>query len=512
MSAPSLADLEAEDHESPGDIFARATGRSALADQASVEERRAQEQLRTNLEDPRWRIRNLYWIRDKEGKAVRFTPWPEQEKFLDNLWFRNVVPKARQRGFSTVVQLLFLDTCLFNPNIAAAVIAQSDDIATKIFDDKIKFAWDRLPEWLRAANPPTKFTQQEIKWKNGSSFWVSVSPRGTTLQRLHVSELGQIASKNPARAKEIKEGALPTVDKHGIAVVESTVESPNDDFSKMCQQAQKVEDSGKKLSVLEYKLHFASWWDADEYEEDPELVVISPDQHEYFNKLEVELSIEISPRKRAWYVAKLENDFGGAEESMWRQYPSTLKEAMQVSNEGMYYGKQLVTMRKQGRIGSFPYDPRYPVYTYWDIGVADDIAIVFLQKIAGWNRFIDFFECSSEPYDYVVREGLNSKPYVYGCHFLPHDANQRRPGTTSLKTPKDMLEGLKIGRIEIIERILELQHGIDQTRLALATAQIDDMRRALQRGRCDAHPSSCSRRQSTSLCCLRMTWAMSAPS
>ena len=47
------------------------------------------------LDDPAWRIRNLYWITDKDGREVKFTPWPEQEKLLTNLWFRNIILKAR---------------------------------------------------------------------------------------------------------------------------------------------------------------------------------------------------------------------------------------------------------------------------------------------------------------------------------------------------------------------------------------------------------------------------------
>jgi hypothetical protein len=31
-----------------------------------------------------------------------------------NLWFRNIILKARQRGFSTLIPLAMLDTCLFN--------------------------------------------------------------------------------------------------------------------------------------------------------------------------------------------------------------------------------------------------------------------------------------------------------------------------------------------------------------------------------------------------------------
>lgn len=228
------------------------------------------------LADPYWRMRNIYWVSDKDGKAVLFQPWPEQEKFLDEIWFRNVIPKARQRGFSTVIQILQLDACLFVPNTAAAVIAQDEPTALKIFETKIKFAWDRLPPLVKLLPGLALVTdnKHEMKWKHDSSFYVATSTRGGTLQYLHVSEFGQICAKFPDRAREIQEGSLPSVDQHGIICIESTVETPFGPFADMVKTAQKHQEQGIRLSPMHYRLHFASWWDAEEYETDPDTVVI----------------------------------------------------------------------------------------------------------------------------------------------------------------------------------------------------------------------------------------------
>jgi hypothetical protein len=113
----------------------------------------AEETIAASLSDPHWRMRNLYRITDKNGRECLFCPWPEQEKLLEELWYRNLILKAPQRGFSTLIQLLMLDTCLFNPNVQAAVIAQDQDAATAIFRGKVQFAYDRLPEAVRPMNP-----------------------------------------------------------------------------------------------------------------------------------------------------------------------------------------------------------------------------------------------------------------------------------------------------------------------------------------------------------------------
>lgn len=431
------------------------------------------------LADPYWRLRNIYWVANKEGRPVLFQPWPEQEKFLDEIWHRNVIPKARQRGFSTVVQLLMLDACLFVPNTNSAVIAQDEPSALKIFDTKIKFAWDRLPPIVRSLPGLNLVTdnKHEMKWGNDSSFYVATSTRSGTLQYLHVSEYGQICAKFPDRAREIQEGSLPSVDQHGVIVIESTVETPFGPFADMVRTAQKHQEQKVKLSPLHYRLHFASWWDADEYETDPDTVVISSVDHAYFERIEAEIGQKISLRKRAWYVAKRDNDFGGDAEKMWRQYPSTLKEAFTISSEGLWLSQQMVRARSDGRIGRFPILSTLPINTFWDIGVDDDNAVWLHQRIGPWDNWVGYFESRGEPYSYLTTK-LNAHRdkvgFSWGTHYLPHDANQRRPGAESLKTSADMLEALGFRNQVIVPRVANVGDGIQQLREDFATYRFDE--------------------------------------
>ncbi len=235
-------------------------------------------ELLKQLKDPMWRMRNLYWIQDKEGREVLFAPNEVQEKFLNELWFRNVIPKARQRGFSTVVQIWMLDTALFNSTQTGAVIAQDMPSVLKIFRNKIKFAYDRLPAVIKAMRTLKKQTESEMVFNNDSSLYVAVSTRSGTIQMLHVSELGQISKKFPEKAREIQTGALPSVDQNGIIIIESTVESAAGMFPDMCRRAQQHQQLGRALGKMQYRLHFASWWDAEEYETDPTGIVIDPQE------------------------------------------------------------------------------------------------------------------------------------------------------------------------------------------------------------------------------------------
>ena len=89
------------------------------------------------LGDWRWRLTNLYWIVDESGKQVQFQPNAEQLDLLGHLHSNNLVLKARQLGFTTLIDILALDQTIFTPNYAAAIIAHGLREAEKIFRNKV---------------------------------------------------------------------------------------------------------------------------------------------------------------------------------------------------------------------------------------------------------------------------------------------------------------------------------------------------------------------------------------
>ncbi len=415
-----------------------------------------EEELIKKLDNPHWRIRNLYYILDKYGKTVLFRPNDVQEKFIAEIWHRNIVPKARQRGFSTVVQLMMLDACLFVENTVAAVIAQDSKIAKKIMRQKIKFAYKKLPQWLRDRKKIVTNNVEEVLFENGSSIQVSTSARGDTLNWLHVSEYGPICYKSPEQAEEIQTGALPAAEL-GITVIESTAKGRDGDYYKMVQTAKNNAEMKKRLSRLEYRLHFASWYDANEYEIDAEGVIITAEDHKYFDEREREIGQPLPLQKRAWYVSTRDNTFAGDKERMWSEYPTTIDEAFQVSTEGVYLAPQLQKARLDGRVCDVPYRPEIPVNTFWDLGLGDDMAVWFHQSVGVMDHWIDYYEISSAAYSTVVKE-FQDRGYVFGHHFLPHDGDHRRQGQIVIETPKEMLEGLGLRNIHIVPRTPSLMN------------------------------------------------------
>jgi hypothetical protein len=54
---------------------------------------------RALLSDREWRLDNLYKIRDDEGRAIKFVRRDVQRQFDREMWYRNLIPKARKLGF-----------------------------------------------------------------------------------------------------------------------------------------------------------------------------------------------------------------------------------------------------------------------------------------------------------------------------------------------------------------------------------------------------------------------------
>lgn len=425
----------------------------------------SEQELVELLKDPHWRIRNLYKIKNKQKKIVPFKPNEAQEELLREMHWRNIIPKARQRGFSTLIQLLGLDTALFQPGADVGVIAQDLQTAQDIFESKIKLAYDNLPDAIKKMVGVTSSTTTSIKFSNGSGVRVGTSMRGGTPNFVHVSEFGKICAKYPDKAREVLTGTLPAVPIDGLVFIESTTEGRDGPFYDLCTEAKAAQDDGRSLSPLDFKLHFASWWDADEYELDPATAVVSPEDHEYFDQVEAKIGRKIGPRKRAWYVTTRRQLFAGDKQMMFQEYPSTFEEAFSVSMEGTYYAQQIAAARNNGQFKTvIPVMPGVPAFTFWDIGNSDGTAVWVFQRIGMEWRAIRFKEGWGEPYSFFTA-WLQTLGLTWDTMFLPHDADHVRQGQTSNKSPKQMLEELMPGvNFVTVPRIEEINWGIQQTR------------------------------------------------
>lgn len=452
------------------------------------------EQLLWALSSWRWRIFSgrLYKITTKGDDedddapeiAVPFVPNHAQRRLLANLHNRNIIPKARQLGFSTLIEILGLDQALFNRDQEVVVIAHTKDAATKLYRKKVCFAYDNLPDFVRRLVPTVERSQTQMVFGNGSSIEVTSSARGGTPHFLHISEMGKISAKYPEKAVEITTGSLQGVPKNGLVFIESTAEGMGGAFYTMSTRAEKraATEADVPLTPLEYRFHFCPWWIQPEYRLSPEerkQVRISAKEHAYFDEVEGVMDTEIDLGQRAWYVAKRDTDFADTPDLMWREYPSTPAECWQASTDGKYYAAAMATARKEGRICQLPILPHVPVSSFWDLGASDDTAIWLHQDVEGWDHWIRFHEASGAGYLYFL-QWMENLGYLWGAHYLPHDADQKRqqrqdrPSDYALASPVMILREMRPSWTwHVVPRVQNIQHGIDLTRHALARARFD---------------------------------------
>lgn len=421
--------------------------------------------------DQWWRLNNLYWITDENGKAIQFKPNLYQQELYENLWYNNIILKSRQLGFTTFVSVLFLDICLFNQNHNLCTIADTLDNAEKIFRSKIRFAVEKLPDDVLAMCGGVRtMNTSSIEFGNGSKISVGVSARSGTLQGLHVSEYGKISARFPEKAREIKTGSFPAVHTGNFIFVESTAEGQDGEFFVMTDAAMKMAERGTKLTEKDFRFHFFPWWRDTKNRIEIETEV-PQEMASYFEDLRLTHKIHLEPQQKWWYVRQAAT-FG---DDMKREYPSFPKEAFEQAVIGAYYGRQMTWLRANNHIRPKLYVPGEPVYTFWDLGRNDLNAIWFMQEIVtGEFRFIDYYENNGEDLAHYVKY-LKDKPYIYGGHWLPHDADNEslERGETRI----DRLEELNLGRrgrdLHVVERVEDIDVGINLVRSHLPRCWFD---------------------------------------
>ncbi len=360
----------------------------------------------------------------------------------------------------------FLDSCLFNEHHSAGIIAHSREAAEDLFRNKIRFAYDELPAWLKKSVPARSDTARVLEFENGSSIAVGTSLRSGTFQKLLISEYGKTSVREPEKAKEIKTGALNTVHTGQQIIIESTAEGQAGEYYEIVQRARANE--GSALTPMDPKFFFFPWYQHPGYTIDAE-VSIDDKMSKYFKSL----PLELTAGQKAWYVKK----YAEQGDAMWREFPSTPEESFQGSMEGAIFYHEMLRARSEGRICRVPYEGMKAVHTFWDLGNRDPCAVWFFQHVGMDYRFIDYWEGSDVGGLPTWARILRDKPYLYGTHHWPHDGAFKQLGTGKLL--KETGEEIGIRPIKIVPRTKSKMASIEKVRPILNRAWFDSERCAL---------------------------------
>jgi hypothetical protein len=124
------------------------------------------------------------------------------------------------------------------------------------------------------------------------------------------------------------------------------------------------------------------------------------------------------------------------------QYNQEFECSFDAAIVGAYYSKMLALADQDGRVCGVPYDPAARVWTAWDLGYRDATAVWFAQVVGKEIHLIDYYESNDVDISEDVK-AIQSRPYNFAGHILPHDAfaTSKQTGKTTARFMEDL--GLK---------------------------------------------------------------------
>lgn len=351
-----------------------------------------QEEMRGKLRDAAWYLENFLWIRTKDQKLARLKMKPAQKRLFAIMEeerrkgkpVRIIVLKARQLGFSTVIEGLFFHDTATRKLVETLIIAHSSDATTKLFRMN-KLFFDRLPPALRPMrknsnareivfeNPEKDAAKKEANPGLRSAIRCVTAGsggagRGSTLTNVHASE----AAFWPDM-KETLDGLLSAVpdDVKTAVVIESTPNGFNA-FKDYWDDAVAGRNAFLPL--------FFPWFEEPGYRRPV------PEGREWTEEeQQLRETYGLEDEQLEWRRWCIRNNLGGDAVKFRQEYPSCAEEAFLLSGRP-FFDNELLLQRIQAaaepvRRGRFLYgegpkgEPKDPVWQE----AADGEVLIFAE-------------------------------------------------------------------------------------------------------------------------------------
>lgn len=193
---------------------------------------------------------NLFIINKKLVK-VPFKLNKVQDHFLKQMTGRDLILKARQEGFSSLILAIFTFDFLFKPNSRQVVVSHEAKATRKLLD--------KVKQYIELLNLPLKYNSRDEMYNEqmNSTFYIgtakaSETGRGDTIHNLHLSEAAFYD-----KADDLVKGLLQAVPKNGRVFVESTANGMGNWYHR---------EWGKGVNGnSSFTPHFYSWSQDEDY-------------------------------------------------------------------------------------------------------------------------------------------------------------------------------------------------------------------------------------------------------
>lgn len=194
------------------------------------------------MSDPLYFIKKYVWIQHPVKGKIPFEIYEYQKRLIECYWKNNsaIALLPRQSGKTSTAAGYLLWYAMFNDDVTVLIAANKFTAAKEIMD-RIKFAYEELPNWLRAG--AAVYNVQDIKFDNGSRIKSTTttpdSGRGLSISLLYLDEFAFV---KPRIAEEFWTAMAPTLATGGKCIITSTPNSDEDKFAEIWFGANKTID------------------------------------------------------------------------------------------------------------------------------------------------------------------------------------------------------------------------------------------------------------------------------
>jgi phage terminase large subunit len=169
--------------------------------------------------------------------------------------------------------------------------------------------------------------------------------------------------------------------------------------------------------------------------------------------------VKVNWSDNPWFPSVLKQEMEDLKASDPDAYEHVWEGQCRAAVDGAIYYREVSNARSSGRVRDVPYDPMLKVHAIWDLGYADYMSIVLVQKVTSEVRVIGYVEDHHRTLaDYS--QDLRKMPYQWGKLWLPHDGRAR--DYRSGKSAEEILKALGWA-VEIVEDI-GVEQGISAAR------------------------------------------------
>ena len=180
---------------------------------------------------------NFFYIQHPVKGKLLFDPYPFQTRLLDayhnNRFTINMLP--RQMGKTTCAAGYLLWYAMFNPD-QTILIAAHKYVGSQEIMQRIRYSYELCPDHIRCG--VTNYNKGSIEFDNGSRIVSSTTTentgRGMSISLLYCDEFAFV---QPNIATEFWTSISPTLATGGRAIITSTPNSDEDEFSRIWKEA-----------------------------------------------------------------------------------------------------------------------------------------------------------------------------------------------------------------------------------------------------------------------------------